>query len=228
MTETLRWPNMERKLVAILRGIQTSEVPGVVSGLIEAGFRAIEIPLNSPDPFRSIEAAVRSGESQAKGACLIGAGTVLSAAEVGQVKDCGGNLIVSPNVTPAVIAETVTAGMAGMPGVFTASEAHQALASGATTLKFFPASILGAAGIRAIDAILPKETEICAVGGIEPKDFADYIAAGIRGFGLGSGLYRPGATAADVARKARSAVEAYDRVANSQSQSQRSRPNQGR
>jgi len=212
MTDTLRWRDIDRKLIAILRGIQPHEVSDIVSGLVEAGFRAIEIPLNSPEPFRSIETAVRTSETLAAGQCLIGAGTVLSAAEVHQVKSCGGRLVVSPNVNTSVIAETLSAGMVGMPGVFTASEAHVALASGASALKFFPASILGAAGIRAIQTILPKGTEVCAVGGIDPEDFPEYIEAGIRGFGLGSGLYAPSAAVEDVIPRARSAVESYDRL----------------
>lgn len=212
MTETLPWRDMDRKLVAILRGIQPHEVSDIVSGLIEAGFRAIEIPLNSPEAFRSIETAVRRSETLAAGQCLIGAGTVLSVAEVRQVKSSGGNLIVSPNVNPSVIAETLSAGMVGMPGVFTASEAHMALASGASALKFFPASILGAAGIRAIQTILPKDIVICAVGGIGPEDFSEYIEAGVRGFGLGSGLYTPSAALEDVILRADAAVETYDRL----------------
>lgn len=210
MTETLSWRGMDRKLVAILRGIQPHEVADMVSGLMEAGFRAIEIPLNSPDAFRSIETAVRRSETLAASQCLIGAGTVLSVAEVRQVKACGGNLIVSPNVNPSVITETISAGMVAMPGVFTPTEAHLALASGASALKFFPASVLGAAGIRAIQTILPKDTEVCAVGGIGPENFSAYVEAGIRGFGLGSGLYAPSVALEDVILRARSAVETYD------------------
>jgi 2-dehydro-3-deoxyphosphogalactonate aldolase len=184
----------------------------MVAALIEAGFRAIEIPLNSPEPFESIEIAVRTAETLLPGECLIGAGTVLSAQEALRVKDCGGNLIVSPNTDTEVISTTVSAGMISMPGVFTATEAHLALTAGAAALKFFPASVLGAEGIRAIKAILPKDTELYAVGGIGPEDFGDYMAAGIQGFGLGSGLYKPGNGVEEVTRTASAAVMSYDRA----------------
>ncbi len=210
MTESTEWRNFDRKLVAILRGIQPHEVPDIVSGLIESGFRAIEVPLNSPDPFRSIEAAVRAGEPLTPGSCLIGAGTVLSSEDARRVKSCGGNLVVSPNVDPAVIGETVSSGMVSLPGVFTASEALLAVASGATALKFFPASILGAGGIRAIQAVLPDDTEVCAVGGVGLEDFPIYMKVGISAFGLGSVLYAPSMSADDVIHNARAVIEAYD------------------
>ena len=212
MNNRPQWKDFDRKLVAILRGIHPSEVAGIVSGLIEAGFRAIEIPLNSPEPFRSVEIAVRTAERDLPGECLIGAGTVLSGEDAGRVKSCGGNLIVSPNMNPEVIAETVSLSMASMPGVFTATEAHAALATGATALKFFPASVLGASGIKAILAILPADTQVCAVGGIGVDDFSSYLNSGIQGFGLGTGLYKPGDVCEGVLAKASSAIEAYDRA----------------
>ncbi|HUS55975.1 MAG TPA: 2-dehydro-3-deoxy-6-phosphogalactonate aldolase [Thermohalobaculum sp.] len=209
MTGTISWINLEPKLVAILRGITLAEVPDIVAGLLETGFRAIEIPLNSPDPFRSIEAAVRTAEAIAPGNCLIGAGTVLSVDDVLKVHSAGGNLIVSPNVNPAVIQASISAGMVSFPGVFTPTEAHLALASGATGLKFFPASHLGPEGIGAIRATLPDQTQICAVGGVDPSNFAKYRKAGVQGFGLGSKLYKPSTSVADVFAGARNAIDAY-------------------
>ncbi len=200
------------RLVAILRGIRTAETEGIVTALIEEGFRAIEIPLNSPDPMNSIAAAVRCAERLAPGQCRIGAGTVLSRQDVAGVKAAGGNLIVSPDANPEVIGAARDAGMVCLPGVFTPTEAHAALRAGASGLKFFPASLLGAAGIKAIATILPQGTEIYAVGGVGPDDFADYLAAGVRGFGLGSNLYKPGATAEEVRGKAQQAIRAMARA----------------
>lgn len=200
------------RLVAILRGIRTAETEAVVTALIESGFRAIEIPLNSPDPMNSIAAAVRCAERLAPGECRIGAGTVLTPQEVAEVKAAGGTLIVSPDANPEVIRAARGAGMVCLPGVFTPTEAHAALRAGASGLKFFPASQLGAAGIKAIRAILPQGTEIYAVGGVGPADFDEYLAAGVRGFGLGSNLYKPGASAEDVRAKAQEAISAMART----------------
>lgn len=200
------FPTMQRPLVAILRGIKPEETQASVSVLIEAGFTAIEIPLNSPDPFRSIETAVRL----APASVLIGAGTVLTAEAVERLHDVGGRLMVSPNVDPEVIARAASHGMVTMPGVFTATEALLAAKAGASSLKFFPASVLGASGITAIRAVLPPQPMIAAVGGVSDKNFAEYVNAGIFAFGLGSSLYKPGMTAAEIAQRARASVEAYD------------------
>lgn len=202
------WPHLKRSLVAILRGVRPPEVEPIVAALIEAGFEAIEIPLNSPDPFTSIETAAKL----APPGCLIGAGTVLDVDEVDRLAGAGGRLMVSPNVAAEVIARASAHGMLTMPGVFTATEALLAVSAGASALKFFPASVLGAAGINAIRAVLPGDMEIGAVGGVSEADFAAYAAAGIRTFGLGSSLYRPGASAAEIGSKARSIVTAYDTV----------------
>ena len=210
MAQPMTWQKLDRKLVAILRGIQPEETTGIVETLLDAGFRAIEIPLNSPDPFRSIEIAAQTVQATSVGQCLIGAGTVLTVEEAQRVRDCGGNLVVSPNMNPAVIAETVAIGLVSVSGVFTATESHAALAAGASGLKFFPAFLLGPKGIQAIQTILPIGTPVCAVGGIGHKDFAAYIKAGINGFGMGSSLYKPGDTAASVGVKARAMVAAYD------------------
>ncbi|WP_077962221.1 2-dehydro-3-deoxy-6-phosphogalactonate aldolase [Ensifer adhaerens] len=202
------FPSMKYPLIAILRGLKPEETAGVVGALIETGFTAIEIPLNSPDPFRSIETAVK----MAPEGCLIGAGTVLTTAQVEQLSDVGGRLMVSPNVEPAVISLAAKKGMITMPGVLTPTEALSAAAAGATGLKFFPASVLGPSGITAIRAILPPELEIAAVGGVSDANFGDYAKAGIRSFGLGSSLYKPGMSAAEVRERAVATTKAYDAV----------------
>lgn len=200
------FPDMRYPLVAILRGLRPEEAEAVVGGLIEAGFTAIEIPLNSPEPFRSIEIAARL----APAGCLIGAGTVLTVGDVERLDAAGGKLMVSPNVEPEVIRTAASRGMVTLPGVFTPTEALAAAGAGATGLKFFPASVLGPSGINAIRAVLPKDLLIAAVGGVSEANFADYVAAGISAFGLGSSLYKPGMTAEDVADRAKLTMEAYD------------------
>jgi len=205
-TPRIAWPSLKRNLVAILRGIKPEEIEGVVSVLVEAGFEAIEVPLNSPEPFVSIERARRL----APASCLIGAGTVLEVAQVDRLKDVGGNLLVTPNVEPAVIERAVVHGMVTMPGVFTATEALLAARSGAAALKFFPASALGPSGINAISAILPKGLPIGAVGGVSDADFAAYLKVGVTCFGLGSSLYKPGDSASAVAEKAKRTIAVYD------------------
>lgn len=202
------WPKLGRNLVAILRGVRPDEIEAIGDALVEAGFDAIEVPLNSPDPLVSIGKLAK----RLPASVLVGAGTVLTAENVAAVAGVGGRLMVSPNVDPAVIAAAESQGMVTMPGVFTPTEALLALSAGASGLKFFPASALGAGGINAIRAILPVGTVIGAVGGVADADFAAYAKAGVTAFGLGSSLYKPGATAADVAAKAKVAVAAYDLV----------------
>jgi 2-dehydro-3-deoxyphosphogalactonate aldolase len=200
------WSDLEPKLIAILRGVMPDEISPIAEGLIDVGFRALEIPLNSPNPFVSIERAVRVAEGAD---CLIGAGTVLSLQDARRVNDLGGNLVVAPNCNPEVIKESVSMGMTTVPGVFTATEALAALSSGAHALKFFPASLLGPDGIKAISAVLPSETDIIAVGGVSDSDFAGYRAAGVMGFGLGSSLFKPGDLIVDVISRGRSAIANY-------------------
>lgn len=200
------WPNLKRGLVAILRGVKPEEIAAIADVLVEAGFEAIEIPLNSPDPFRSIEILAKRVPT----GVLAGAGTVLSASDVRRLHVVGGNLLVTPNVDPDVIGAAAALGIVSMPGVFTASEALLALKFGASALKFFPASALGPSGVNAIRAILPAGTIIGAVGGVSDNDFAAWMKIGVRTFGLGSSLYKPGATAAEVATMAARAVQAYD------------------
>lgn len=209
MTSSVAWPALRRNLVAILRGIKPEEIEAAVEALIHAGFEAIEVPLNSPEPFLSIEKARKLAPSNV----LIGAGTVLEVTQVDRLHDVGGNLLVTPNVEPDVIRRAVALGMVTMPGVFTATEALLAAKSGAAALKFFPASALGPGGISAIKAILPPNLPIGAVGGVSETNFADYWKVGVRAFGLGSSLYKPGASAASIGEKAIKAVAAYDALA---------------
>lgn len=200
------FPAMKRPLIAILRGLKPDEAEGVVSVLIESGVTAIEIPLNSPDPFRSIAIAVKKASSEV----LIGAGTVLTVQAVEQLHDVGGRLMVTPNVDPEVIARARERGMVTMPGVFTATEALLAAKAGASGLKFFPASILGASGISAIRTVLPADLMIAAVGGISDKNFMEYTKTGVHAFGLGTSLYKPGMTVVEVAARAKATIRAYD------------------
>jgi 2-dehydro-3-deoxyphosphogalactonate aldolase len=195
-----------RHLIAILRGITPSETVHVCQALIAAGITMIEVPLNSPEALRSIEDAAKVFDGRA----LVGAGTVLSRADVDGVADAGGRFVVSPDTNPAVIGATLERGMTSYPGVFTPSDAFTAIRSGATGLKFFPAEILGPKGIKAMKAVLPPEIPLYAVGGANPDNFAEYFAAGCAGFGLGTYIFKPGMSAADVAERATAAVAAYD------------------
>ncbi|MDR6356709.1 2-dehydro-3-deoxyphosphogalactonate aldolase [Pseudomonas psychrotolerans] len=175
-------------LIAILRGVTLDEIVPVGRALYDAGFRVIEIPLNSPQPFDSIRRLTAElGED-----CLIGAGTVLTEAQVAEVDAAGGRLIVSPNANLAVIRASKAAGLVSAPGVATPSEGFAALDAGADSLKLFPAEQLGPAVVKAWRAVFPKELALLPVGGITPDNMGPYVAAGANGFGLGSALYKPG------------------------------------
>ena len=190
-------------LVAVLRGISPPEVPGVADALTGAGFRVLEVTLNSPDPYDSIRAlTARCGAT-----CLVGAGTVIDPSDVARVREAGGRLIVMPHADVEVIREAKRQGMVCVPGVATPTEAFAALAAGADGLKMFPADALQPAALRAWRAVLPKPTLVFAVGGMRPDNLLPYWEAGADGFGTGSNLYKPGAPAAGV----RDAALAYAR-----------------
>ena len=199
---------MDRKLIAILRGITPAEAIGVTEALIAAGICMIEVPLNSPAPLESIAAMTAAFQGRA----MIGAGTVLTHAQVDAVADAGGRLIVSPNCDPDVIAHTKARGLVSYPGVFTATECFAAIKAGADGLKIFPASVMGPGGVKALKAVLPAQTPVYAVGGAGPDNFAQWRAAGADGFGIGTALYVPGQSAQEVGAQALALVKAYDEV----------------
>lgn len=193
-------------LVAILRGVRPDEVEAVADALEAAGVAIVEVPLNSPEPLDSIaRLARRFGER-----LLIGAGTVMSAAQVDEIAAAGGRLIVTPHADPAVTRAAKARGMLACPGFFTPAEAFALLAAGADGLKLFPAEGASPAMLRSLRAVLPKDTLVLPVGGIEPGNMAAWRAAGAAGFGIGSSIYRPGDTAAVVRGKAEALVRALD------------------
>jgi 2-dehydro-3-deoxyphosphogalactonate aldolase len=206
VTQTAPFPSLKRGLVAILRGLKPDEAVEVGRTIYEAGIEAIEVPLNSPDPFSSIARLV----SELPETVLVGAGTVLTATDVDDLAKAGGRLLVSPNIDAAVMGRAAYHNMVTMPGVFSPTEAFQAIKLGASALKFFPANVLGAAGIAAMRAVLPRDAKVGAVGGVSEKDFPDYLAAGVSVFGLGSSLFKPGMRPDEVAERARAAVAGWD------------------
>ena len=197
---------MSRNIIAILRGIQVGEALEIGRALVEAGITRVEVPLNSPDPLASIGALAED----LRGRAQVGAGTVLTEAQVAGVKAAGGAMIVSPDCNAGVIRASKAAGMASYPGVATPSECFAALRHGADGLKFFPSFLIGPVGLAAIRAVLPQGTETYAVGGVGPDNFADWFRAGVTGFGVGSNLYTPGFDADEVRRRAEEIVAAYD------------------
>jgi 2-dehydro-3-deoxyphosphogalactonate aldolase len=201
-TETLRHYLGQCPLVAIIRGVTPEEAEAIGDALYKGGIRIIEVPLNSPEPFASIERlAAKFGEQ-----ILVGAGTVLRWSEIHDVKAAGGRLVVSPNTNSEVIAATAEAGLVSCPGYFTPSEAFAALEAGATALKLFPAEGASPAVLKAQRAVLPKDVPVLIVGGIAPDNMQPWLDAGAAGFGLGSGLYKPGQSPADTLEKARAYV----------------------
>jgi 2-dehydro-3-deoxyphosphogalactonate aldolase len=185
-------------LIAVLRGIKPAEVEAIGQALFDAGFRLIEVPLNSPDPLVSIERLSRRLGHNA----LVGAGTVTSVQAAHDVIHAGGRLIVMPHCDTAIIRAAKAAGAVVTPGIATPSEAFAALAAGADALKAFPAEMIPPSAVKAMLAVLPMATRILPVGGITPDTMAAYRAAGAVGFGLGSALYKPGMTVAEVAARA--------------------------
>ncbi|MGM3162608.1 2-dehydro-3-deoxy-6-phosphogalactonate aldolase [Dickeya undicola] len=197
--------NTNLPLIAILRGITPDEVLAHVTALLDAGFDAVEIPLNSPNPYESIQLAVKHFGSRA----LIGAGTVLKADYVDKLQEIGSKLVVTPNISPDVIRRAVDYGMTVCPGCATATEAFTALDAGAQSLKIFPSSAFGPDYIKALKAVLPKDIPVFAVGGVTPENLKDYLRAGCIGAGLGSDLYRAGQSVEVTAQKAQAFVNAY-------------------
>lgn len=194
----------ELPLVAILRGLHPDHALDVASVLVEAGFRVIEVPLNSPEPFASIERiAARFGED-----AVIGAGTVLTEADARRTLDAGGRLVVAPNFDARVGKAALETGAAWCPGVLTPTEAFAAIEEGATALKIFPAELVPPAGVAALRAVLPRDAKLIIVGGVTPTTMRPYVGAGADGFGLGSALFKPAYTVPDVAARARDFVAA--------------------
>ncbi|MBV9890058.1 MAG: 2-dehydro-3-deoxy-6-phosphogalactonate aldolase [Rhizobacter sp.] len=194
----------ELPLVAILRGVRPDEAVAIGSALVDAGWRMIEVPLNSPDPLLSIAALADAFPD-----ALVGAGTVLNASAVRDAHAAGAELVVAPNFDRDVVAEAVALGMAPLPGVLSASEAFAALAAGAVGLKLFPAEMIPPAAVKALRAVLDPATVVMPVGGVSLANIAAYRDAGASGFGIGSSLYKPGMAAEDVGESARRWVAAW-------------------
>ena len=191
------------ELVAILRGLVPQRALEVGAALVGAGFRVIEVPLNSPEPFETIKLLAR-----AHGDCMVGAGTVLTPAEVDRVQGAGGRIIVAPNCESAVIRRALERGLRVLPGIATATEAFTALAAGATELKLFPAATYGSRHLKALKSVLPKHVRVFPVGGIGAQDIAEWLASGADGFGFGSELFTPAYTLAQIETRARGLFEA--------------------
>lgn len=198
-----------RSIIAILRGVRPGEAITIGQALIDAGIECIEVPLNSPEPLQSIRALSEAFGDRA----LIGAGTVLTALQVEDVAGAGGRIIVSPNFDAEVVSATKALGLQSWPGVFTASECFGALKAGADGLKVFPAMQMGPAGLRALRDVLPGDTTVFAVGGVDTGTLSHWRAAGADGFGIGGALYKPQMTPEKVSLRARRLVSAYDALA---------------
>ncbi|MCJ8323415.1 MAG: 2-dehydro-3-deoxy-6-phosphogalactonate aldolase [Rhizobiales bacterium] len=197
-----------REIVGILRGVTPPEVENIAAGLMAVGITKIEVPLNSPNAFESIDILVKYCGTEA----LVGAGTVLNVGQVVQLAQIGAGVIISPNTNHDVIKKTKQLGMLSYPGVMTATECFAAIEAGADALKIFPANIIGAAGISALKAVLPKDLPVLAVGGVELGALSGWAKAGVSGFGLGSLLYKPGRSAVDVEAVAKLLVAEFDKI----------------
>ena len=194
-------------LIAIIRGVTADEAEDIGQAIFDSGMRIIEVPLNSPDPLRSIERLAHRLGDQA----LVGGGTVLTVEDVHQIRNAGGRLVVSPSTNMGVIAATAAAELVSCPGYFTPSEAFEALEAGATALKLFPAEAATPTVLKAQLAVIPKRFPIIVVGGVKPETMQPWIEAGATGFGLGGGLYKAGQSANETAEKARTYVAALKR-----------------
>lgn len=195
-------------IVAILRGVTPAEVVDVATALHKAGIRIVEVPLNSPDPFISIEKLSNAFRNE----LIVGAGTVLSTQDVNLLKHHGGQISVSPDCNPEVISLAVKMGMIPLPGVFTPTEAFAAIKAGATHLKLFPAEAASPATIKAWKAVLPKHVKLFAVGGVTPENMGDWLKAGTTGFGIGSALYKQGMSLSKISESAHTLVSAWKRA----------------
>lgn len=192
-------------IVAILRGVTPEEVAGIGDALHDAGIRVVEVPLNSPEPFRSIATLAARFQNR----MVVGAGTVLDVDSVDQLKSAGGQISVSPDCNPQVIARAVENGMVPLPGVFTPTEAFTAVRAGARHLKLFPAEAASSKTVKAWKAVLPRDVNVYAVGGVTPANMKEWADAGCAGFGIGSNIYKPGMSADDVSKAARDFVAAW-------------------
>ncbi|ANF56288.1 2-dehydro-3-deoxy-6-phosphogalactonate aldolase [Halotalea alkalilenta] len=195
-------------LVAILRGITPAEIDPALDALVEAGFKLIEVPLNSPDPFISIERLA----ARAPADVAVGAGTVLDSADVHRLADIGASLLVTPNVDLEVLKASRERGLGSLIGCLTPSEAFTALKAGARAVKLFPAARFGTGYLKDIKSVLPKQARVMAVGGVRLDNMAEWHAAGIQGFGFGSNLYTPGTDAATLGQRARALVAQWQRL----------------
>jgi 2-dehydro-3-deoxyphosphogalactonate aldolase len=195
-------------IVAILRGVTPDEVVAVSQTLYDAGIRVVEVPLNSPEPFNSIEKLSKAFADR----MIVGAGTVLTVQDVNLLKAHGGQISVSPDCNPETISRAVELGLVPLPGVFTPTEAFAAIRSGAKHLKLFPAEVASPATIKAWKAVLPKHVKIYAVGGVTPQNMVEWLAAGASGFGIGSSIFKPGMSMAKISESAHSLVSAWKRA----------------
>lgn len=201
---TTAWPPA-LPLVAILRGLQPERAADVAAALFDAGWRVLEVPLNRPGALACIETIARLAPADA----VIGAGTVTDPAQVSAVSNAGGTLVVSPHTDERVIAAAVRQRLRAVPGVFTATEAFTALRAGASALKIFPAEAMSPGGLKALRTVLPENTPLWPVGGIEPPQMAQWRAHGATGFGIGGALFQPAFELGEIARRAQSFVAAW-------------------
>jgi len=197
---------MNRNIIAILRGVRPNEVLEIATTIADSGITQIEVPMNSPDVFDSIQLLHNELDDH----IAIGAGTVTNINQVKVLKDIGIDFIVSPNFDPKVVEATKAARMLSYPGVITPTECFSAINYGADALKFFPATLLGEANLMALKAVLPENIPLYMVGGVEPENFSSWFSAGATGFGIGSGIYRAGDSSENVAKKAKWIVQSYD------------------
>jgi 2-dehydro-3-deoxyphosphogalactonate aldolase len=195
-------------LVAILRGLRPDEALGVGEMLVEAGFKIVEVPLNSPEPFDSIKLLVQALGKRA----IVGAGTVLNVAAVETLHAVGGQICISPNANPDVIRRAKSLGMISFPAFFTPTEAFSAIDAGADAIKLFPAELAGTTGLKAMKAVLPKNVPVFPVGGVNPDNMKDFIEAGAAGFGIGSAVFKPGDTPEIVYKKAKAFVDGWNAI----------------